>query len=111
MGAPPSSGLEVIGFETEKFECRSAEQPLPGLFRQLRQRFDELARLLFAKRKWIIAPQRNPLRPQQLDKVTQRVGIVDERIDVEPGEVAARAGRIVDGTEIGPDAVGMLDPA
>src|SRR5262249_40191270 len=75
------------------------------------QRSDQLARLGLTEWEWVVAAERDALSPQEANQSTQRVGIVNERIDEETPQIRARVERIVPGTQVGPSVKAHLDPA
>src|SRR4051794_19907086 len=71
----------------------------------------------FAEREWVIAAERDALNAEEFDKKAQRVGVVDEGVDVEMRgssivrEIKARICVVIGGAQIGADVKAVLDPA
>ena len=71
----------------------------------------------FAERKRVIRSECNTLRAEELDQQPERVGIVHERIDVEPrgrvavGEITSRIRFVVGRAQVRADMKRVLDPA
>src|ERR1043165_5172955 len=84
---------------------------------QIAHRLDQLPGVRLAEGEGIIGPERDAGCTEEMDEKTQRIGVMNERIDVEMGgfsaarEIMARIGFVIDGAQIGTNVKAVFDAA
>ena len=102
----PASRCEPVGFEAEEIEGGSAEHSRLLVGAELSGIENHAAGNRFSEGEWVVAPEGDLLDADQVDQVAQRGRIVNERVEVDPRDLLARApaGR-------GRDEIGAADEA
>ena len=87
------------------------EHPFAGGLGQLGQGFDRRTRDRLAEREWVIRPERDPILAHDARDEAQRVGIMGQRVDVDPSDGLAWFGLGRGGRKVGSGMESRLDPS
>src|SRR5262245_51453439 len=94
--------------QAQEFESGACQKALLDYGRKVAQRLDQPAGLRLAQRERVVRAKGDALGTDQADQVAQRIGVVDQRVQVELAEVFARAAGVVDGAQVGPGVEAVL---
>src|SRR5262249_15182348 len=93
-----SSAADSTRFQAEELQGIPAEKSRPGFLREVSQGLDQLAGHVLAQGEGVIGSKDNTVSAEQAEQRPQGVGVMYQRIDIEPAEVVPRTALVVHGT-------------